>query len=732
MKKQDKKIRDLLDQMTLEEKVGQLQQCGPSLVGAFEVSFEELLDMMFDGRISQEEFGRLMATAEQDFHEEDLRAGKIGSYNGVGDAATANRLQKIAVEETRLGIPLLFGFDVIHGFRTITPIPLGESCAWDPDLWERTGRMAAEEATAGGVHMTFAPMVDVAKDARWGRVSEGAGEDVLLNGLYGAAKVRGFQGENLAKEDAMAACVKHFAAYGACEAGRDYNRVDMSMQRLWEEYLPSYKMCIDTGARAVMPAFNDINGVPCSVNPWLLKNVLRKQWGFDGMTVSDANAIAECVNHGIVSDKRTAAKEALEAGVDMDMTSNSYSEYLADLIRDGEIGETVLDEAVSNILRVKFELGLFENPYKTSEERESKAFMKPEYRELAREAATKSIVLLKNDTHVDACSSESEKAEKILPLQDGTRLGIFGKLAADKGEMTGAWAIGANPEDCVSLLEACEKQGIAYQYSDEDNRIADIVSESDVLIAVLGEKKDQSGEAASRADITLTEEQLALVRNLLATGKPVVAVLFNGRPLAIPYVAEHVPAIVEAWHPGVEAGNALLDILFGKVNPSGRLTTTFPYASGQCPTYYAHINTGRPGGKSKFTSKYLDTPLEPVFPFGYGLSYTQFEYLDQGMEREGDVFRISLKVKNIGARDGQEVVQCYIQNKTAKRVRPVKELKAFEKINIKAGETAEVNFEIPISELGYYDWDMQYITELQDISFYIGSDSQNCIKIDMN
>ena len=358
--------------------------------------------------------------------------------------------------------------------------------------------------------------------------------------------------------------------------------------------------------------------------------------------------------------------------------------------------------------------------------------MKPEYRELAREAATKSIVLLKNDTHVDACSSESEKAEKILPLQDGTRLGIFGKLAADKGEMTGAWAIGANPEDCVSLLEACEKQGIAYQYSDEDNRIADIVSESDVLIAVLGEKKDQSGEAASRADITLTEEQLALVRNLLATGKPVVAVLFNGRPLAIPYVAEHVPAIVEAWHPGVEAGNALLDILFGKVNPSGRLTTTFPYASGQCPTYYAHINTGRPGGKSKFTSKYLDTPLEPVFPFGYGLSYTQFEYLDQGMEREGDVFRISLKVKNIGARDGQEVVQCYIQNKTAKRVRPVKELKAFEKINIKAGETAEVNFEIPISELGYYDWDMQYITELQDISFYIGSDSQNCIKIDMN
>ena len=433
MENYEKQIRELLDNMTLEEKVGQLQQCGPSLVGAFEVSFEELLDMMFDGRISQEEFGRLMGTAKQYFHEEDLRKGLIGSYNGIGDAATVNRLQKIAVEETRLGIPLLFGYDVIHGFRTVTPIPLGESCAWEPALWEKTARMAAEEATAAGVHMTFAPMVDVAKDARWGRVSEGAGEDALLNGLYGQAKVRGFQGDDLKKNDAMVACVKHFAAYGAGEAGRDYNRVDMSMQRLHEEYLAPYKMCVDAGARAIMPAFNDINGVPCSVNKWLLNDLLRKEWGFNGMTVSDANAIAECVNHGIAADGKEAAKKALLAGMDMDMTSNTYIQYAADLVRSREVPMAVLDRAVSDILRLKFELGLFENPYKTDEQRESTAMLTAQDRELAREAAVKSMVLLKNEGG-------------ILPLAKTVKVGVFGKNATEKGEMTGAWAIGAKPE----------------------------------------------------------------------------------------------------------------------------------------------------------------------------------------------------------------------------------------------------------------------------------------------
>ena len=389
----ESRIQKLLSQMTLEEKIGQLQQCGPSLVGAFDVSFEELLNMMFDGRISEAEFGRLMSTAEQDYHEEDLRAGRIGSYNGVGDAATANRLQKIAVEETRLGIPLLFGYDVIHGFRTVTPIPLAESCAWEPELWEKTGRIAAEEATAAGIHMTFAPMVDVARDARWGRISEGAGEDVLLNGVYGAAKVRGFQSDDLSRENAMAACVKHFAAYGAGEAGRDYNRVDMSLQRLWEEYLPSYKACVDAGARAVMPAFNDINGLPCSVNRWLLRDILRERWGFNGMVISDANAIAECVTHGIASDRREAARQAILAGMDMDMTSNSYIECLQELVESGEVPEYVLDEAAGDVLRLKFELGLFDHPYRTTADREQNTLLRPEYRAVAREAAIKSTVL---------------------------------------------------------------------------------------------------------------------------------------------------------------------------------------------------------------------------------------------------------------------------------------------------------------------------------------------------
>ena len=701
----------LLSKMTLEEKIGQLQQCGPSLVGAFDVSFDELLNMMFDGRISKEEFDRLMGTAEQDFHEEDLRAGKIGSYNGIGDSATANRLQKIAVEETRLGIPLLFGYDVIHGFRTVTPIPLAESCAWEPALWEKTGRVAAEEATAAGVHLTFAPMVDVARDARWGRVSEGAGEDVLLNSAYGAAKVRGFQRDDLSKPDAMAACVKHFAAYGAGEAGRDYNRVDMSMQRLWEEYMPPYKACIDSGARAVMPAFNDINGVPCTANPWLLRDILREKWGFDGLVISDSNAIAECVAHGLAEDKRDAAKQAILAGMEMDMSSNSYAEYLKNLVESTEVPERVLDEAVADVLRIKFELGLFDNPYQTSEERERGAMLTEGSRAIAREAAVKSMVLLKNEN-------------KILPLKADARIGIFGALAADKGQMTGAWAIGARQEDCVSIVEACGARGISYQYSEDGKDLLKIAASSDVLVAAIGEQKEESGEAASRADITLGGEDLALVRDLLATGKPVAVVLFNGRPLAIPELAEHVPAILEAWHPGVEAGPAILDVLFSDVNPSGKLTTTFPASSGQCPMYYAHINTGRPGGKSKFTSKYLDAPVEPVYPFGYGLSYTTFAYDNLAAEQTGEAVHVSVSVTNTGSRDGDEIVQCYVQDVAAKRVRPVRQLKGFEKISLRAGETKTVDFVIPFAELSYYDWNMEEVPCEGTLKVYVGGDSR--------
>lgn len=717
-------IQDLLSKMTVEEKIGQLQQCGISLVGTFEVSFEELLDMMFDGRISKQEFDQLMSTTKQDFHEEDLKRGKIGSYNGVGDSATANRLQKIAVEQTRLGIPLLFGYDVVHGFRTITPIPLAESCAWEPELWEKTARMAADEATAGGVHITFAPMVDVSKDARWGRISESAGEDVFLNSLYGSAKVRGFQGDNLSNPNSMVACVKHFAAYGAVESGKDYNRVDMSMQRLFEEYLPSYKSCIDAGARAIMPAFNDINGIPCSVNKWLLKDILRQKWGFSGITISDSNAIAECVNHGIVADRKMAAKEALEAGIEMDMTSGVYTENLLELVQNGEVEQQTLDKAVSDILQIKFELGLFDNPYQTDEQREKETMLKPEYRKLAREVAQKSIVLLKNEPVL--------KNKKILPLQKEMKLGIFGELATNQGEMTGAWAIGAKTEDCISIVQSCKLRNIPFEYHSgitENNidaeQIQKIAQQSDILIVALGESKEQSGEAASCADITLPSQQIELLECLIKTKKPVVLILFNGRPLVLPHV--DAPAILECWQLGVEAGNAILDILYGEVNPSGKLTTTFPYTTGQCPIYYSHINTGRPGGKSKFTSKYLDTPLEPLYPFGYGLSYTEFEYSNLKVKKDNKSFKVNVDIKNVGEFDGEEIVQCYVQDVVAKRVRPVKQLKAFDKKYIAVGETVNAEFTILIEDLGYYDWDMNYILESGEFIFYVGGDSKNTL-----
>lgn len=719
---QQMEIQRLLSVMTLEEKIGQLNQCGPSLVGAFQVGFDELLNMMFDGRISEEEFGKLVSTAHRDFHEEDLRAGLIGSYNGINDAKTANKLQKIAVEETRLGIPLLFGYDVVHGFRTVTPIPLAEACAWEPELWEETARMAAREATAAGIHMTFAPMVDVGKDARWGRVSEGAGEDVYLVSCYGKAKVAGFQSANLAASDSMAACVKHFAGYGAVEAGRDYNRVDMSMQKLYEEYLPPYKACIEAGARAVMPAFNDINGIPCTVNEWLLKDVLRKAWGFDGMTVSDANAIAECVAHGIAADAREVAAQALQAGMEMDMGSSVYKENIRDLVEKGKVDEKQLDQAVSDILRVKMELGLFDNPYQTTELREEKEILKPEYRTVARKAAVKSIVLLKN--------------ENVLPLNVTEKIGIIGKLAKNRTEMLGAWAIAGDGNDCISMIDAFEQYRISYSFLEgmkdgevDSEGLDELAGSCDVFLFVSGENKDESGEAASRADITLKGEQLALLETLKTYGKPVVTVLFNGRPLAIPEVAEWSDALVEAWHPGVEAGNAVYDILFGKVNPSAKLTMTFPDKTGQCPMYYAHINTGRPGGKSKFTSRYLDAPIEPLFPFGFGLSYTNYEYSGLTVKKAEKVLCVEAEITNTGKWDGEEIVQCYVRDLAASRVRPVKQLKAFSKMKLRAGETKKALFRISFDSLGFYDRKMKYIVEPGEFEIFVGGSSADCMSV---
>lgn len=712
------KIEELLSRMTLEEKIGQLQQCGPSLVGAFDVEFEELINMVYDGRISKEKFQELMNSAKQDFHEEDLRAGKIGSYNGITDAKIINRLQKIAVEESRMGIPLLFGYDVVHGYRTVTPIPLGESCAWNPTLWEETARMSAIEAASGGIHMTFAPMVDVSKDARWGRISEGAGEDSLLNAVYGAAKVRGFQGNDLKEADTLAACVKHFAGYGAVEAGRDYNRVDMSMQRFYEEYLEPYRVCVEAGVSAVMPAFNDMNGVPCTVNEWLLQTVLRKEWKFDGMTISDANAIAECVEHGIVKERAEAAARALHAGVDMDMTSNCYQENLVALIRSGKVPENELDCAVANILRTKMKLGLFERPYRTDEEKEKCTILKTEFREIALHAAEESIVLLKNDG--------------VLPLQKEVHIGIVGELAGLRAEMTGTWAIKANGEDCISILDACKAQGRTYVAYNEEEVMSEsdlerLFAECDVILAAVGERKNQSGEAASRTQIDLPDMQKETLKKLSKLDKPVIAVLFNGRPLAIGELKEQADAILEAWHPGIEAGSAILNILYGKINPSGKLTTTFPYTSGQCPIYYDHINTGRPAGKSKFTSKYLDAPSEPVYPFGYGLSYTTYQYSDLKVIEEADGLKVTVVVKNTGDREGMEIVQCYFHDPAAQRVRPVKKLLDFEKIKLAAGEEKAVWFIIPKEKLGYYDMQMNFLMEAGEYEFYVGGNSQECL-----
>jgi beta-glucosidase-like glycosyl hydrolase len=711
----EKKIDELLSQMTLEEKAGQLVQRGHSLVGTFDVSFEELLNMMFDGRISEKEFKRLMSTAKEDYHEDDLRAGRISSYNGVKDAETANYLQRIAVEETRLGIPLLFCYDVIHGYRSITPTPIAESCAWDEELWQQTARMSAREATAAGIHLTFAPMVDVAKDARWGRISEGAGEDSLLNCLYGAAKVRGFQGDDLSKPDSMAACVKHFAAYGAAESGRDYNRVEISEQRLHEEYLPPFRACVDAGARAIMPAFNDINGVPCTVNKVLLHDVLRKNWGFDGMLISDANAIAECVAHGIATDKKDAARQSLLAGLNMDMGSGSYAQDAVELVSNGVITMEQLNNMVREILRVKFELDLFDNPYQTSQEREKAEHVSLENREIARRAAEKSIVLLKN--------------ENVLPINRQVKLGLVGELLKNRNEMTGAWAIAAHEDDCISVLDALEARGIDYTYTDghDEDALCSIAQNSDVLLLALGETKDQSGEAASRANIALPQEQQKLFEITLSLGKPVVVLLFNGRPLAIPQVKEKAQAIVECWHLGIEAGNAILDVLFGIVNPSGKLTTTFPASTGQCPMYYNHTNTGRPGGAAKFTSKYIDAPNEPVFQFGYGLSYTSFEYSNLNVQADNEALFVSVQVHNTGNVEGDEIVQCYTRDMVAQRVRPVKELKAFTRVNLKVGEQKDILLKIPYNKLGYYDAQMQFRVDDGIYQIQVGTE-----KIDFN
>ena len=716
-------VEDLLSRMTLEEKIGQMNQESPSIVGGFDVPFSELIEMMTDGRISLEEFGHIMATATQDFHEEDIRAGRVGSMM-VNDPRKNNELQKIAVEESRLGIPLIIGFDVIHGFRSVFPIAIGEACSFDDALFEETARMAARESRAHGINWNFAPMIDAARDSRWGRVSEGPGEDPRLGSRFARAKIRGLQNDRSSLKNYVAACTKHYVAYGACESGRDYNTTSMSVSNLYNVYLPAFRAAMEEGAATVMAAFNDLNGIPCTVNKWLLREVLKDEFGLEGFVVSDANAIRECVAHGIAEDDRDAGVKAALAGMDMDMGTHIYKDFLREAVEKGTVPMSVIDEAVRRILSVKVWLGLFEDPYVPEADIEAyEAGLPAEHIALCRRAAEESMVLLKNEGN-------------LLPLSRKQKISLVGTLADAADEVCGAWAMAWKKEDCVSVRAGLEAAGADLRYYPcggpagelNEEEIARACSEGDVIVAVVGETDAMSGEASSKADITLPGKQRELLEKLLASGKPVVTVLMNGRPLALQWEAEHLPAILEAWHLGIRMGDAVAAALLGDVNPSGKLSSSFPAVTGQCPVYYNHPSTGRPGSKSKFTSRYLDAPWDALYPFGHGLSYTGFAYDDLRVEERGENLEISVRLKNTGERAGTEVAQLYIRDVAASLVRPVKELKDYCRVALAPGEERELRFTLPKKDLGFYDNAGQYRLEDGLFRIFVGGSSRDVLE----
>ena len=719
---QKEKVKNLLAQMTLEEKIGQMNLISPSIVGGFDVPFPELIEMVTDGRISHEEFARIMSNAERDYREDDIRAGRIGAMM-LQDPEKVNALQKIAVEESRLGIPLMIGLDVIHGFRSVYPIAIAEAGTFDTDLFERTARMAAKESRTQGVNWHYGPMIDVARDSRWGRVSEGPGEDTYLATEFAKAKIHGLQGDMSSTDNYVAACTKHYVAYGACESGRDYNTTSMAKSLLHNVYLPPFKAAMEAGAATVMASFNDLNGVPCTVNPYTLRELLKETYGLKGFVVSDANAVKECVTHGIAEDDKDAGVLAAKAGLDMDMGTGIYSKYLAEAAAEGLVDESVIDEAVERILSVKVWLGLFEHPYVEKEAMTRYEDLPKEHTDLALEAAKKSVVLLKNEGNV-------------LPLKKDQKISLVGQLADMKEEIIGAWAMSWQHKDCVTILDGLKNAGANVSYYPcggpegelNDEEIEAAVRDGDVIVAVIGELVSMSGEASSKADISLPGKQREMLEKLLASNKPVVAVLMNGRPLALSWESEHVPAILEAWHLGIQMGNAVSAVLFGDYNPSGKLASSFPYVTGQCPLYYNHPNTGRPGSKSKFTSRYLDAPFTALYPFGYGLSYTEYEYSDLEVEDAGDAYEIRVQVANRGAMAGTETVQMYMQDVTASLVRPVKELRGFAKVNLEPGQKECVKLTLPKANMGFYDDDMNYRLEDGRFNIYVGGNSRDCLK----
>nr|AGA60127.1 glycoside hydrolase [Aminobacter sp. Gsoil204] len=707
----DKFIAELMAKMTLEEKIGQLS----------------LLTSDWDST------GPTMRQGYQ----EDIRKGRIGSIFNAFTAKYTRDLQRVAVEETRLKIPLLFGYDVIHGHRTIFPISLGEAASWDLKAIEKAARISATEASAEGIHWTFAPMVDVARDPRWGRISEGAGEDVYLGSRIAEARVRGFQGNDLKAVDTVLATAKHFAAYGAAQAGRDYGTVDISERTLRDVYLPPFKAAADAGAATFMTSFNDVDGIPASGNHHLLTDVLRDKWGFKGFVVTDYTSINEMVAHGYSKDLQQAGEQAINAGVDMDLQGAVFMEHLAKSVAEGKVDVARIDAAVKAILEMKYRLGLFEDPYRYSDEAREKATVyRPDFLEAARDVARKSMVLLKN-------------ANNALPLAASAKsIAVIGPLGDSKADMIGSWsAAGDRKTRPVTLLEGMQArapkgQSVAYvrgaSYAFEDAGKTDgfaeaiaLAQKSDVIVAAMGERWDMTGEAASRTSLDLPGNQQALLQELKKTGKPIILVLMSGRPNSIEWADANVDAILEAWYPGTMGGHAIADVLYGDYNPSGKLPATFPRNVGQVPLYYDMKNTGRPidpaKPDAKYVSRYLNTPNTPLYPFGYGLSYTSFTYspvtLSKARIKPGEPLTASVTVTNSGARDGEEVVQLYVRDLVGSVTRPVRELKGFRKIPLKKGESKTVSFTLTDADLAFTRADMSWGAEPGDFKLWIGPSS---------
>lgn len=718
----ERKINELLAQMTIEEKIGQMRQDGSSIVGTFGLNFNEMLNMMFDGKITHEEFKEAMQNSTRDYHEDDIRAGKLGSLNGVCGAELTNRLQKIAVEESRLGIPLIFGSDIVHGYRTVFPTPLAQSCSWNPELAKDCARAAAVEGSADGLNWTFAPMVDLARDARWGRVTEGIGEDPFLGKAFAKAMVEGYQNGDISREDSLVACPKHFIAYGAAEAGKDYNSVQLSEDTLREQFLPAFQGAVEAGCATMMPAFNDINGIPCANNRHLLGEVLRGEMGFEGYLVSDANAVAECIAHGTAADNAEAARNAVRAGIDMEMSGPAYA-TLAQSVADGKLDEKEIDECVRRILRVKFAAGLFDHPY-VDESRAETQILTSESRMAAKSAAERSAVLLKNNNGV-------------LPLEQGKKIALVGALADSQEDMLGAWALNGRASDANTVLGELGKKipltyckGADWSGFYEPENIEKAVKDAEVVVAVVGEATTQSGEAASRSDIRLPGKQEALLHQLKALGKTVVCVLINGRPLALQDVAEDCDAILECWQLGTESGSAIAALLVGEASPSGHLTISFPRVTGQCPMYYNHRNTGRPAGRSKFTSKYLDVDEGPLFPFGHGLTYTAFEADGLAASVENGTLAAAWSVKNTGERSGVYTAQLYVHDQVASKSRPVKELKGFARYELAPGESTQVRLSVPVKDLGFW-LDGRYVVESGRFTVFAGDSSEAALSAEV-